>query len=217
MPDACRPHVQVCATRIARLEGNGVPDPGADNMVVSNALGTLTASPVYREGEEIQEPNACGELLVNFRGSPTLVRWDISFVFQSQDPFLAELLSNGTVLTFGADKGYASPPLGDISNESVSLEVWAKRVDPDTGDLDIDAPYAWYSFPKLKNLRIGERVFANANIPAPFTAEAYENPNWYNGPTGDWPTTVPTARAWQWIPWDNIPTPSCGFKTISAS
>lgn len=217
MPNACRPHVQICAARIARLEANGVPDPGIENMVVTNALGTLTATPVYSDGEEIQEKNACGELMVNFRSPPTLVRWDIAVNFVSQDPFLSELMSNGSVLTFGADKGFASPPLGDISDERISFEVWAKRVDPDTGDLDADAPYAWYAFPFLKNLKIGERAFANANIPAPFTAEAYENANWYNGPTGDWPTSVATTRAWQWIPWDNIPTPSCGYKTISAS
>lgn len=211
----CLPQIHGCAIRVTRLEANGVPDPGADNLIVSDALTTLTITPVYSDGDEIEQKNACGNVCINFQGDDSFKRADLELTICTHDPFLMEMLVSGSdVLTDGARRGWAAPPIGPITGNGVSIEVWAKRIDSD-GTLDVDAPYAWWVLPRVKNLRHGARSFANEAALPTFTGRAVENPNWYDGPLNDWPAA--SDRAYQWIEATSIPAASCGYQTVAVS
>lgn len=212
MPNDCLPQVQVCAMRVARLDNNGVPLPGASNLYVSDALAELTATPVYTDGEEIEERNACGAVVVNYRGDDSFRRLDISLRLITPDPELSEMLA-GDRLVSGGRVGWAAPPLGEVTGAGVSLELYSKRIDD--GDLAIGDPYAWWVLPKVKNLRAGDLTFGNAAIPMLFSGQAVENPNWFNGPLNDWP--VASDRVIQWIPWNALPDVQCGYVELAAS
>jgi hypothetical protein len=199
---------------VALLEPDGVPSPGSSNLYVSTALTTLTLTPVYEEGDEITEKNACGEVCVNYKSPPSLKRVDIALAICTPDPFLhAILVDSSVLLTDGDRRGWAVPPIGVVTGDGVSIELWAKRIND--GDLDVDSPYAWWVLPKVKNIRIGERAFSNSALASPFVAEAYENSNWFDGPLNDWP--VASDRAVQWFPTDSMPDAECAYATLAAS
>lgn len=210
----CLAQLQACAVRVARLDGAGVPDPGADSLYVSDALIQLVANPVYEAGDEFTQKNACGNLCLNFKDQDKLRRVDVTLQLCTPDPELSELLSGGVVLTDGAAVGYGAPRIGVSSTPNgASIELWTKRVDTD-GNLDDVFPYAWWVFPKV-HLRPDSRTFENNPVNNQFTGFATENPNWFDGPVNDWP--VASDRVFQWIPTDQLPTADCGYQVLAAS
>lgn len=204
--------------RVTQLDGSGVPTPGASSSYVTDSLISLAHSPQYEAGTEIKTVNACGAVCIGYKAPPSFLRDDITINICTPDPQLVQLLTGGVVLTSGARVGGGAPRIGvaplSIQN-GVSIELWAKRIR--NGVLDPTNPYAWWVLPKVTNMQMGAFNQENgANTPT-ITAEAYENTNWFNGPTNDWPTAVATDRVWQWLPWNTIPTAQCGYVTVAAT
>lgn len=216
MANDCLPSIQACALRVARLDPNGVPTPGIDNLYVTDTMVTLTAEPQYLDGAEFEVQNACGDLVVNFLDVPRLKRVNITLNISAPDPELSELMAGGSVLTDGAAVGWEAPPLlTRIQPYGVSLELWTKRL-ADDGDLDATFPYFHWVFPRTK-LRIGAKNFQNGPMDNPFSGFAIENPNWYDGPLGDWPVSSDRVFAYLPVAATDLPTPVCGYQTTPAS
>jgi hypothetical protein len=205
--------------RVTRLLDDGSPDAGSNNLYVTDALTTLTATPVYADADEIEVKNACGVVCVSAIGDDTFKRLDVTLSLCTPDPQLAELLTGGSVLSPpGGGSGYAYPEVGTAPGQAVSIELWAKRIDPTTGDLASDFPYNRWLFPKVKNLRVGERTFENGAFASPYSGRAFGNTEWYDGPEADWPyPTVQSSRVAQFIPVTTIPDTACGYQTATGS
>ena len=207
------PQVQACRLRVARLDATGAILTGADNLYVSDALVKVTFTPVYTDGQEIKQPNGCGENYVNYKANDNLDRGNITIQLISPDPELAEILSYGTVIDDGGDrKGWAAPALGLTPNDAVSVEAFSKRIN--NGVLDADSPYAWHVYPWVSNLRINPHSIENAAQQPEFSGQTYENPNWDTGPTYDW--DAPSTRIHQWMPTDTLPAATVGYQSIAA-
>lgn len=213
MANDCAGQLQVCATRVVRLEDDGSPDVGANNMYVSDALATMTVTPVYTEGAEIVEPNACGSNLIDFTAPPELRRADFELTLVIEDPQLVEMLSGGTVLTSGAAVGWAMPPVGELDVQPVSIEVWVKRIID--GVQHATLPWARWLFPWADNLRVGAKTFANGVVRPVISGQLHENDQWLDGPLNDW--LVASDRVFQWLPVSSIPTTACGYATVTSS
>lgn len=213
MPEHCLPQVQAVAMRVTKLDGSGVPDPGSDTMIVSNALVSLAVSPVYTDGDEIEEKGADGGVCVNYRSADSLKRYDVTITLCTPDPYLQAFLSGGDVLESGEKVGFADPPIGIITGNGVSIELWALRID--SGAIDVDSPYAWHVYPRVQNLRVGDYTHQNGALLPVYSGQAVENPNWYDGPSNDWPAT--SDRVHQWIEANSFPTPVCGYTDLPAS
>lgn len=209
----CRAQVNACAMRISLLASNGAPLVGASNAYVTNALVTLAWSSVYTDGEEIEEKNACGATAISYRSRDTFTRGDVTITLVSPDPFASALLSGGSTLTVAARPlGFAAPPIGPVTGNGISIELWAARVLDGTDDPDY--PYAHWAYPKITNLRTGDHEHGNSAIKPVFSGQAYQNPNWGNGPINDF--LAASNRAFQWIPSATIPTPTCALIPVLA-
>lgn len=201
----CFPQVHICAMRVAELDPDGVPTPGAGMLLTVDTVVEIQVTPNFTEGDVIEEKNGCGVVKVNYEGPATLKRYDLQITDLSRSPFLGAALARGEVLTDAGVHGFAAPALGPTSEDGVSIEFWAKRIDD--GALAAVNPYAWWVFPKVTNLR--ENAFTkNAQADKPvFVGRAFENANWFDGPLNDWPVT--SDRAYQWFPTPSLPTVAC--------
>lgn len=209
----CLPQVQACAIRIAQLDASGVPNPGANQLYVTDAFTELVLTPVYEDGDEVTEKNACGAVALNYKAADSFKRADVQLTIISGDPYLSALLGRGDVLTDGGVNGYAFPEIGSAESDGISIELWARRIDD--GSPHAEYPWAWWALPKVQNLRLGARTFGNASQLPVFTGQALENPNWFDGPLNDWP--VASDRVAQWFPTAALPTIECGPQTLAAS
>lgn len=211
----CLPQVHACALRVTALDNNGVPLPGAGNLYVSNAMSRLTIKPVYKDGDEIEEPNACGDLIVQYKEDDYFKRADFELELLTPDPYLHELLVTGSdaLVESGSQVGWAFPPIGLVQGNGVGLEVWAKRIND--GVLDTLYPYNWWTMPLAKNIRIGDAEFSKNAYKPVLSGQLYENANWFDGPENDWPAA--SDRVAQWIPTASKPAATCGATTLSPS
>lgn len=215
---ACAIQLNACRMRVARLEPNGVPDPGANNLIISDALSVLTLTPRIQAGTETVVKNGCGAVLASRKETDRYSGWDVALTIVRPDPYLHELLAGGVVLTDGTKVGYGAPNISeDATPNGVSIEIWVERVD-ESGDLDADDPYGWWVLPRAR-MRLDNREHKNAAHESPFVGHLTENPNWYNGPLNDWPSGLitETDRPWFWLPTDSIPDATCGRQTLAAS
>lgn len=209
------PQVHGIRMRVANLDQNGVPTPGVAQLYVTDAFTKVGITPVYTDGNEIETKNAQGVTCVNYRSADTFKRADVDIELCSVDPYLVAMLIGGTVLTSGtpAKTGFALPPLGAVTGNGVSIEVWARRVDD--GEEDTDSPWGHWVYPRVKNLRIGDWAHEdNPNLPK-ITGQAYENPNWFDGPLNDW--LVASDRVVQYMPTATLPVAQVGYFDVAAS
>jgi hypothetical protein len=212
----CLPSIHACTIRVARLEADGVPLPGANNLYVSDAITELTFTPEVRAGQEVEVPDGCGGLCVSYKADDVEKWWNVELTICRPDPQLTELLAGGTVLTSGDAVGYQPGSLNTVrTGYGVSIEVWSHRLD-DGGDIDDVFPYWHWAFPKVKGLRLGARRLFEGALENPFTAgKATENAHWFDGPGNDW--EVDSSKAWGVMPSASTPTAACGYQTLAAS
>jgi len=215
-PDDCAGQLHVCAFRVCDLDVDGSPLVGAGSMYVSNALAVATLKPVYTAGAEIKEDNACGESIIDYLSDPNFVRADIDLDIITPDPYLhAILIANSVLLSpAGGGAGWAFPPVGVVSGNGVSLELFCKRVIG--GSQSQVHPWAQWALPLVRSLQLGDRAMSGtAAQHSLITGQCNENANWGDGPANDF--DAPSDRVAQWIPVDAIPTAQCGPLAVIAS
>lgn len=196
------PQLQAVRLRLALLDYvSGVPLPGVGNLYVTDALVKVSFGWEKKDGTEIEEENGQGAVCAYIKGDSTLKRGNVGLEICTPDPRLTTLLDGGVILEDGDRLGAAAPALGTAPQRAVSLEVWSKRVN--NGTLDPESPYAWWVYPRLQAILPGDHEQGNSALKPSYTAEAYENPNWFDGPLNDWPAA--SDRVHQWLPTRTLP------------
>lgn len=179
--------VQLCALRVARLAADGTPDPGTDNLYVTDAMISLAADPEVEDGEEITEKNGCGKIMVDYKSPDVYRRLNITLGLAVPDPELIALITgNGSLLTSGGETvGYGYPRLYEAFPENgVSVEGWSKAILD--GALAAERPYWRWVLPRVRNWRLGERTLEDGSTETTLEGHGIENPNWGDGPVYDW-------------------------------
>ena len=219
----CAASVKVCAFRFARLNATGNPVAGANNMIVTDRMVSLAASPDVVAGDVYEQKNGCGGLAVSHR-NPDTTRWyNLTLTAAEDNPELFEILVEGVELMIksATTRGYKVPELGSVptTDYGTSIEAWSEAIDPVTDDVDAELPYFRWVFPKTKNWRLGDVTLENGvKVPA-LTGRALGNPNWDDGPDHDWfgISDVEADRAINVARDTEIPSVACGYQVIAAS
>lgn len=179
--------VQGVRMRITPLNVDGTvtdyPDP---RVLTTKGFIRATFSAEYRDGDEIEEPAANGELCITWKGDDSLKRINYSLAVCSPDPETATLLTGGTILfdDENAVKGYASPKVGEAANSPVAIEIWSyANVD---GKPAAGLPYWYWIYPYVKLRYDGDREFANGALANEFSGwgvgnDAFQNEDWVYG------------------------------------
>lgn len=212
----CAASLQACALRVARLGADGVPIPGATAAYVTDTLVKLILKPVVIAGDEIQTKNACGALCVDYKELDVLGRLDLELEICSPDPELHEILLGGTLITSGGQTiGYQYPALKTPANvNGVSMEIWTKAIIGD--DLAANRPYFHWALPRTRWM-LSDKNMENAAMTNVLNGFATENPNWFNGPFGDWVGDSSKVAQWERVGSGNLPNIACGYQNVVAS
>lgn len=198
--------IHAVTLRLAKLGPTGAPLAGAGNMLVVDTLVRLTHSNVYVEQQEKEVRNGRGGICLAYTAPPTVKEGSLSLQVCSPSPYITQFLAGGQLLTSGAQVGYQEPRVGeDPTPFGVSVEAWARQIDPATSEPVVGAEYAWHAFPRAR-FRADEQSISEDFTQPTFTGRATENPAWGDGPNNDWPVN---SAAWhQWVPTSTLPTSS---------
>lgn len=214
--DRCGGSLQVCRMRVARLDGAGVPDPGAGNLIVTDALTTLTFAEEVTEGTDFEQQNGCGDICVSFLDDDRFKRVTLEMTICRPDPELVELLRGGDPILSGGDTiGWAAPAVGGAGNvNGVSIEAWTKHIVAEQQDADF--PWFRWLFPKT-HWRIGSNTLENGVLVLSLSGRGTQNANIFDGPANDLPDTTLSQRAYSYYLDADAPEATCGALTLAAS
>lgn len=214
MATVCLKTLQLCRLRIARLEPNGVPDPGAGNLYVTDQQISLTLGLEISEGDDFEQKTGCGDICFSYKDRDRVKGLNLQLSLCTADPELTELLIGGDLITDGGDTiGYALPEVGTTGNPyGVSLEAWTKNISGSS--LDPDYPYVRWVMGKTF-WTPSDKTFENGPIVHNFTGKGEENVNFHDGPANDWPYT--SDRLYQYAVDTALPTAQCGAQVLPVS
>lgn len=201
--------------RIGRLDTDGSPLAGDDNLYVTDSIISLTMAVQLKDGQDFEQDNGCGNLCFAFKERDQIKGLNLQTSWCQADPELTELLSGGELIALipGATTGYAAPYVGTIPNpDGVSLEVWTKNIQGSA--IDATYPYVRWVFGKTF-WTPADRTFEAGPIVHPYTGEAQENANFGDGPAADWPYI--SDRLWQYNGDTTLPTSECGAQELVPS
>jgi hypothetical protein len=210
----CGASVYAVMMRLAVLEQDGVPLPGARNLYVTDALVKLTATPVYYQSPVVEIPNASGALCVNLNTRKVLKWYDLALEICNLDPEVDNMLVGGeTFSSAGFVIGGSVPAAGAISAPfGVSVELWSKHIVG--SDQDTVWPYIQWILPRT--YWSPDAVTWDINHQARmFQGFTSENPNWYNGPANDWTFASDRSIAWRFT--KTVPPSACGAQALASS
>jgi len=207
-----------CAIRVAKLDAFGLPMVGAGNAYVTNAPIEVKFVKSKTTGTKFKQNDGCGNLKVSIQQPDQVDGMTISMTLCQLDAELLSFLTGGELISFGGNvEGYYEPALGQVSGNGLAFEVWAQNW---TGaHLNPTRPYIRFGCGKTV-WTAGDIDLKEAIATIPVDAVAYESPNFYNGPFGDWPlgpTGLGMDRILGWFYDTAIPVASCEPIAVPAS
>jgi hypothetical protein len=207
--------VHAVRLRATRLDTDGSPLVGDDNLYVSSALVTVGWTPQNSDDEEIEQKNGAGDICVYYKKKGALKGLEVKLQVCTMDPELIELLSGGEVITAsGSTIGYAMPEVGvDPQPNGISLEFWSRRVIG--GAPANDRPYYWHLMPRGRFSRDEQTHGNEAALPS-FTGSFEQNDGWLQGPADVWPAATESGRVYQYIETATLPVATDGYAAVPA-
>lgn len=160
--------------RVTKLTETGALQGGYP-VLSTNGFITASFSPVFEDGDEINEKAADGSVCVTWKNDDTLTRLDFALSVCSPDPEITAMLAGGAVVKDGSGNivGYSSVGIGDVVGSPLAIEIWSiANID---GKPASDAPYWHWVFPYVKIRYDGDREFSNGRLANEFSGRALGN------------------------------------------
>lgn len=213
----CAGSLQVCRLRVARLNADGSPDTGDNNMYVTDTLISLGATPQVVAGEDMSLVNGCGEPVVQHQDEDKITRLNLTASLAKPDPDLVALLTGATLITDGGDSiGFQYPALNSsVMGPAVSIEAWSKAIV--NGKVAVDLPWWRWVYPFTEWRLADAPTLENAPLALALTGRALENTEWGNGPANDWAYASDRVLNVARDETANVPDASCGAVAVPAS
>jgi hypothetical protein len=171
--------------RLTRVDACGRPIYGVGSQVVTSGFVSIGMSGEVREGTEIEQVNAAGDLCLSEKG-PDQLKWlTVEAVFCDVDPDIVALMNpnNSKIVDYAGNViGFAESDTQEISR-GVAVEVWADVAGEDLCD-DPNASQTWAYFllPWVVGGTIGDLTIENAAITLTLNSRTKRNGKWGVGP-----------------------------------
>lgn len=170
--------------RLTRLDACGVPVVGAASVVTTSGFVSVGVTPVYRDPDEIELPNANGELCVTDRTCPQFKWNELEIVFCNIDPDAWNIITGDALVLNDA----ASPEAvgfrqsgQDLCTANFALEIWPNITGVPCTDPD-EKPYGYFLFPFVGQGTVGDWTFENDALTLTLSAITFAGSGWGTGP-----------------------------------
>jgi len=206
--------VYALAMRLTKLTQTGAFATGAGAMLVTDALVKIDFHLDYAEGDTIERKNGAGRVCLSHQAPPQVKGLIIdSLEICSEDPVLEQFLSGGTVFVDAEDMpiGYQAPEVGtDPMPYGIAVEAFSAAILD--GGYAPTLPYMHWAFPRLFLRQSGRTLEADAMAPE-FEGTGNQNPNFGDGPAGDFDQD--TGAVYQWFRVADVPEPTAGTIAVT--
>jgi hypothetical protein len=152
------------------------------------------------------------QLLATVPNGTTYV--DTGAVVPSGNPPTSNTSGGPSLASTAPAYGYAPPTLGVVGNPNgFSLELWSKAVVKSVQATYL--PYYRWAIPLVRNAVPETRTVTDAGLENVYAGQAFENPNWGQGPFGDFQAT--TSQVFTRIRASQLTVPTVGFANTPAT
>ncbi len=184
--------VDICALRMSRLEANGVPDPGANNLIVVGSGIKQIAYPFEVEtGTRTTQRDGCGNICFTRETPDKVLGSNPVLDLCYQDAEIMEMATGATLLTdSGETIGWAAPGSDSPRPNGVGLETWSLAYD---GDQQMIHPvtgaaaYLRRVWPRVRFALSGNLTQAEGLMIQQISGKGEANDNFFDGPANDIP------------------------------
>lgn len=171
--------------RVTRVDACGRPIYGVGAQVVTSGFVSVEMTGEVREGDDIEQVNAAGELCLSEKGADQLKWLNITGNFCEVDPDLVTLFNPLTQRLFdyaGNVVGFAESDRQDIT-QGVALEIWADVAGDDLcDDPDASVSYAYFLVPFVVGGTLGDLTIENAGLTTVINSRSKRGSKWGAGP-----------------------------------
>lgn len=182
----------VCSTmargvrmRLTRLDACGVPVEGAASVVTTSGFVSVGITPVYRDADEIELPNANGDLCINDRTCPQFKWLELAIEFCNIDPDAWNIITGDALVLNDATPTPESVGFrlsgNDLCTANFALEVWTKITGAPCTDPD-ERPYGYWLFPFVVQGTVDEWTIENDALTLTLNAVTQAGSGWGTGP-----------------------------------
>lgn len=215
MAAKCLAAIRFCRLRATRLNADGLPHNGPNNVYVTDKPVSLAITPVIEAGEDRTRIGGCDCIVATYRGKDKLKWFDFALELAVWEPGLVELLTGATARLDGSDpvgfdwSDQAFNCSGDVQ-PAVVLEGW--QVLQNQGSPDLTFPYMRWVWP-MSFWQIGDYTLENDFAAPTLNGYSQPNSNWGLGIFGDLDVAIGPIGSGFYT--DTIPDAACGWQTQS--
>lgn len=171
--------------RLTKVDACGRPVYGVGSQLVTSGFVSIEMSGEIREGTEIEQVNAAGDLCLSEKGADQLKWLSVAANFCDVDPDAVTMFNpNNTALVDwqGDVIGFAESDTQDITR-GVAIEVWADVAGDDLCDNpDASQTWAYFLLPWVVGGTIGDLTIENAALTMTVNSRTKRNGKWGVGP-----------------------------------
>lgn len=188
MANTCAGLARGRAMRLTRLDACGVPIEGPDSTIVTGGFVQVVTTPVYQDAEEIQVPNANGQLCIDDQADPAL-RWLTTAITLCQINPVAINILTGDPIVFN-DATPTADSVGFRIDSAVTgtanfaLELWS-GVPSQACGVGGSEQFGYWLYPFVVQAQFGEWTLGNAGLTLDITARTSGGSGWGTGPYSD--------------------------------
>lgn len=209
----CLAAIKFCRMRVTRLDADGTPTAGPNNVYVTDKPVSLGVTPVIEAGEDKTRVGGCDCIVASYRGFDKLKWFDFDLELAVWEPGLIEMLTGASAILSSSDPiGFQwSEQAFDCSGQiqpNVVLEGW--QVLQNQGSPDTEFPYMHWVWP-LARFQISDYTLENDFAAPALKGYSQPNSNWGEGIFSDVPEAIQSLGAGFYTA--TIPDAECGYQS----
>lgn len=215
MAAECLAAIHLCRVRVTRLNDDGTPASGPNNVYVSDKPIQLTVTPTYEAGKDTTLVGGCDCIIATYRGFDKLKRFEFELDLGAIEWGLFEMLTGSPAISSGGDVigNWFNDNAFDCSvaaQPNVAFEGWQTGWDDDRQDTTW--PYLHWLWPSTF-WSVSAMTLQNDFNQPKLTGFSRGNSAWGEGIYSDQPeSAAPLGGGWYSA---TIPDAECGYQTHS--